>query len=607
MSQGLSVSDVVNVSVTLTPIAAAVRNFGSLLILGASPVIDTQERFREYSDIGPIGDDFGLDSPEYQAAQLHFSQQPKPSMVYVGRWAQSATAGSLHGAVRSAAQQAMSAYTPITNGAFNIALDGAVRNVTGLNFSAATNLNGVASIVGAAIASYGTVVWNASAQRFEVTSKSNGPGANASGAITLSGNAAANDTVTVNGTVVTFVVANPADGQVLIGANAAATAANLQAFLAASTDANLTACSYTAASKVVTVAAIAPGIAGNAITLAKSGANIAVSGATLSGGAAPSSVGYATAPANGTDISALLGLSQGSGASAPVAGVAAESLARAVLIMADVSTDWYALTVAYAGITNADHMSVAGLIEAASPSRMYGITTQDPAVLDPTLTSDICSLLKGAGYQQTFTQYSSSNAYAATSMFARASTVNFTGVNTTITLKFKQEPGVTAEKLTETQSKTLRAKNCNVFVSYQNSTAILQEGVMSNGYYFDEVHGLDWLQNQIQTDVFNLFYTNGTKIAQTDPGVTQIINTIENGAAEMAVRNGLCAPGVWNAASIGVVQQGQTLSKGYYFFAPPVAQQSQSDRAARKAPLIQGAMKLAGAIHFSDVAVSVNR
>ena len=130
---------------------------------------------------------------------------------------------------------------------------------------------------------------------------------------------------------------------------------------------------------------------------------------------------------------------------------------------------------------------------------------------------------------------------------------------------------------------------------------------MANGYFFDEVHGLDWLQNQIQTDVFNVFYASGTKIPQTDSGVTQIINAIESGGAEMAVANGLCAPGVWNAASIGVVQQGQTLAKGYYFFAPPISQQSQSDRAARKAPLIQGAMKLAGAIHFSDVAINVNR
>lgn len=607
MSQGLSVNDVVDVTVTLTPIAAAVRNFGSLLLLGSSPVITTTERIREYTDITDIGNDFGLASPEYQAALLHFSQKPQPSMVYIGRWAQTATSGVLNGAVLSALEQAITTWQGITSGAFSITIDGTARNVTALDFSSATNLNGVASIVGAALASYATVVWNANAGRFEVASNSSGPGAKASGTVTLTANPAANDTVTINGTAVTFVAASPTVNQVLIGASAAATAQNLQALLAASTDVNLSACSYSLSGSVITVTAIAVGIAGNAITLAKTSSSITLSDATLAGGVAASTVSYASAPGSGTDISSMLGLSQASGASAPVAGIAAESLLAAVTTLANISTDWYALHAAATGVQTLDHLAVAAFIEAESPSRMYGVTTQDPAVLDATQTTDVCSQLKAAGYQQTYSQYSSSNAYAGVSLFARAATVDFTGIGTTITLKFKQEPGLVAETLTQTQAAALEAKNCNVFVNYQNGTAILEQGVMANGYFVDEVQGLDWLQNQIQTDVFNVFYTSPTKVPQTDAGVTQLINAIENGAAEMAVNNGLCAPGVWNAASIGVVQQGQTLSKGYYFYAPSVNTQSQSTRAARQAPVIQGAMKLAGAIHFSDVAVSVNR
>ena len=43
---GLAVSDVVSVQVSLNPIASALRNFGALLILGDSSVIDTQTRIR---------------------------------------------------------------------------------------------------------------------------------------------------------------------------------------------------------------------------------------------------------------------------------------------------------------------------------------------------------------------------------------------------------------------------------------------------------------------------------------------------------------------------------------------------------------------------------
>ena len=129
---------------------------------------------------------------------------------------------------------------------------------------------------------------------------------------------------------------------------------------------------------------------------------------------------------------------------------------------------------------------------------------------------------------------------------------------------------------------------------------------MANGYFFDEIQGTDWLQNYIQTAVYNLLYTSNTKIPQTDAGINLILTTVSQ-CLDQAVTNGLVAPGVWNAAGFGALQQGQTLTKGYYVYAPPVATQSQADREARKAPVIQCAIKLAGAVHFADVIINVNR
>jgi hypothetical protein len=56
-----------------------------------------------------------------------------------------------------------------------------------------------------------------------------------------------------------------------------------------------------------------------------------------------------------------------------------------------------------------------------------------------------------------------------------------------------------------------------------------------------------------------------------------------------------------------VIATGQTLSKGYYVYAPSVASQSAAARAARQAPVIQAAVKLAGAIHSVNVLVNVNQ
>jgi hypothetical protein len=191
------------------------------------------------------------------------------------------------------------------------------------------------------------------------------------------------------------------------------------------------------------------------------------------------------------------------------------------------------------------------------------------------------------------------------SFFGRGFTVDFQKNNTTITLMFKQEPGVEGEELEEDQAATLKDKRCNVFVAYVNDTVIIQHGVMSGPAYWDEIHGLDWLQNAVETACFNVLYTQ-PKVPQTDAGVNQLTNAIDQVLGQ-AVNNGLVAPGYWTGPSFGELKTGDYLKNGYYIYATPLALQSAADRAARLAPPIQVAVKLAGAIQFVDVAIDVVR
>lgn len=269
-------------------------------------------------------------------------------------------------------------------------------------------------------------------------------------------------------------------------------------------------------------------------------------------------------------------------------------------------TNWYGLAITYdAETTDADIISVASAIESAGVSRILAVTISEADTLVTTATDDLAYKLKAAKYGRTFVQYSSSN-YAAVSAFGRAFTVNFTGSNTTLTLKFKQEPGITYETLTSSQAAAVDAKNANVYVYYANDTAILQQGVMSNGDFFDERHGLDWLQNYVQTNLFNLLYTSTTKVPQTDAGNTRIMSNVE-ASMDQAVNNGLIAPGVWSGGDIGQLSSGDTLTKGYYVYMAAISSQAQSDREARKSVPVQVACKLAGAIHFADVQITVVR
>lgn len=172
MVQPLSVSRLVRVSVNLSPLSAQRRGFGTLLILGDSEVIDTAERLRTYTDITGVTADFGTSSPEYLAAALYFSQSPTPYTLQIGRWARTASKGQIRGGVLTAAQQLMSAWTSIVAGSMSITIDGVVKNLSALNFSAQTNLNGVASVIQTALAGAGTVQWDG--QRFIVKSSTTG-------------------------------------------------------------------------------------------------------------------------------------------------------------------------------------------------------------------------------------------------------------------------------------------------------------------------------------------------------------------------------------------------------------------------------------------------
>ncbi|MFR3634573.1 MAG: DUF3383 domain-containing protein [Sutterella sp.] len=306
------------------------------------------------------------------------------------------------------------------------------------------------------------------------------------------------------------------------------------------------------------------------------------------------------ANATATELSTLMGLDKGT---TKVSGVAAESLLDAVNKLLDFPT-WYALYVAV-DCKEEDALAVASTIEAAEPSRIVAFTLTDTAELDGTQDNSLGAKLAGAALNRTLTAYSSTNRHAAVSIFGRMSTINFAGSNTTITLKFKQCPTITAENLRTSQAASLKKKNVNVFVNYDNDTAILQEGAMSGGWYIDERHGLDWLQNYVQTAVWNLLFS-AKKVGQDESGSTDLVATISK-ALDQGVANGLISAGVWNSDGFGALERGDTLSTGYYVYISPMDEQSVADREARKAPPIQCAIKLKGAIHFVDVTLTVNR
>lgn len=326
---------------------------------------------------------------------------------------------------------------------------------------------------------------------------------------------------------------------------------------------------------------------------------------------AASGIGFLTAAGTGNDISGLVGgLSTSGGYVYP--GAVSETAAAAIAVMdGSIGQRFYGCAFlgltpgANAGADTAALLAVSAYVEASGPKHVHAISTQEAGCISAVSTTDIMYQAKALGYLRTFTQYSSTSAYAALSAMGRILSVDYEGSQTAITLKFKNEPGVIAEQLTASQADAIDAKNGNVFVNYNNGTSILQQGVMANGQFTDTVTGTDWLAITCQRDVYNALYTSNTKVPQTDEGMA-LLKTVVEARCAQGVANGLLAPGVWQSNGFGLLKTGDFLSKGYYVFSAPLSQQNSANRAARMAAPIQVAVKLAGAIHSVNVTINVN-
>lgn len=321
-----------------------------------------------------------------------------------------------------------------------------------------------------------------------------------------------------------------------------------------------------------------------------------------------SAVAALQAPAAGTDISGagFLGMVAADNPTI-VPGFAAESALAAVVRMDLLPLSWYGLT--FANVDNlqaADYLQVAAYIEADSNPHLFGITSQEAAAIVGPDTTSIGALLKAAGYNRTFPQWSSTSKWACCSIFGRILTTNFSGSLTTIIVAWKDEPGITPEQLNSTQADVLDSNNYSYFAGFNNDDAIIVNGTVASGHYIDEIIGTDWLGNQIQTNLWNKLRTTPTKVPQTDQGMNDLATVIE-AACIQGVTNGLLAPGTWESNGFGQIKPGDWLGQGFYVYAPPIASQSPADRAARKSVLFQVAAKLAGGVQEAQVAVTVNQ
>lgn len=188
----------------------------------------------------------------------------------------------------------------------------------------------------------------------------------------------------------------------------------------------------------------------------------------------------------------------------------------------------------------------------------------------------------------------------------RGLSTDFSGANTTQTLHLKTLAGITPDQtVDQTALIAVQAAGVDVYVSIAGVSSLFTSG---KNMFFDEIYNEFWFKFALQVAGFNYLRQTNSKIPQTPEGVEGLKNQYRRVCAQ-AIRNQFVGPGEWNSST--VFGNPEDLLRnirdvGYYVFALPVGQQSQADREARKAPLIQIAVKTQGAIHSSNVIVNVN-
>lgn len=235
--------------------------------------------------------------------------------------------------------------------------------------------------------------------------------------------------------------------------------------------------------------------------------------------------------------------------------------------------DWYTLTIE--NKTTDNIMNAASYIE--TQRKVFMASTNEAGIKTNSAT-DVASKLKAKSYARSWAMFSGDFAnYPEASLFGNINPRD----PGSYTCKFKTLVGNVVDDLTESELGFIKGKNCNYYTQVAG-VDIFQEGVVAVGEFIDTIIFIDWLQAQIEENVFADLVTN-PKIPYTDNGFAIV---------EKQIRAQL---------QRGIAAGGLAQDPAYTVTVPKVADVAVLDRAARIAKTFSFNANLAGAIHFTEI------
>lgn len=318
-----------------------------------------------------------------------------------------------------------------------------------------------------------------------------------------------------------------------------------------------------------------------------------------------STITFFTDPGTGTYVGDILALSDGSGATTTQG---ADSEVLTVETKVEAATAVKAL-VNFKGSVFVDDPTESEVSNLAAWAQANSTLMYDVFSSADNLEKDITNVVWKntlSGYDNYRMLYSKAgNRRFATAYMARAHVVSFTAENTALTMNLKELAGVLPESYTQTEITKAKTVGLDIYTTVKDVPVVLTSGAND---FVDNRYNLIAFIDAVQTDLFNLLKLAGTKIPQTTRGVNQLVDQGEK-TTRGFVRAGVFAPGVWTRPDFFGEQE--TFKRnirqfGFYWKANRLSDQPTADRQARKSPVLQAAVKNAGAIHSADVIINFN-
>lgn len=542
------------------------------------------ERVRFFSDSDSFNEITTSGSSVYWAGNAFFGLTSHPAQIAVGRiFTENQPAYLLSSSIDYAA------LASVSEGAFSVAIDGVRQELSPTDFSGVTNLQTlIAALTPSANANFIVEEYNGN---LILKSKTNGANSSIGYAAAPTATEIETPAVLTGGTVTPASLTSISDGAFKISVNGDEKDITGLNFASAD-DINGVVTVLTGKIDGVTVTANEESLilttteTGNAATLAFASAGSAGTDVSallgLTSGAGATVANGTTTPV--VDISSMLGLTQESGASLQasgyVAGSITEELAANRAYIQNIGSNAYAWSLDAEYRDTQDAQDFASWVNGLGVEGVTCIVTNNPNVLSASDTSNIAYICNSMNYQGVATFYhDNAQVYPDVAYLATLQSVNYATANSVLDMKFKNLGSIPAVSLPDlnTNLTTLNNKRCNTITYWGTRDALcVRNGDQSSSLWRSDL----WVNvcnfiAELKINVANVFLRN-KKVSYTVGGQTLLTSAITQ-TCDAYVTNGSFADREYADST---AENGVSLQKAYTITPQPISSSTAAQRRA---------------------------